>query len=44
MSGLEAQRKLPGGGVSKAEYFADGTGVLHSWGKTSSTICQLEGN
>ncbi len=32
MSGLKAERKLPGKGVSRAEYHADGTGVLFAWG------------
>ncbi len=44
MSGLTAERKLPGGGVSKAEYSADGTGVLHSWGETFPRTWRVEGD
>ncbi len=43
MSGLTAERNLPGGGVSKAEYFADGTGGLHSWGETFPRTWRIEG-
>jgi len=32
MVGLKAERTLPDGEVSRAEYFADGTGVVSSWG------------
>jgi hypothetical protein len=42
MSGLEAERKLPGGGVSRGEYSADGTGVLHSWGELFPRTWRIE--
>ncbi len=44
MSGLTAERKLPGGGLSKAEYSADGTGVLRSWGETFPRTWRVEGD
>jgi len=44
MSGITAERKLPGGGTSKAEYSADGTGVLHSWGESFPRMWRVEGD
>ena len=32
MSGLEAERKLPNGEMSRGEYNADGTGTMNAWG------------
>lgn len=32
VSGLVAERDLAGGEIARAEYKADGTGVLHEWG------------
>lgn len=32
MSGLQAERTLPGGEVHRGEYRPDGTGTLFSWG------------
>lgn len=43
MSGLTAERRLPGGGMSRAEYFADGTGVLYSWGETFPRTWRIGG-
>ena len=43
MSGLEAERDLPGGGVTRARYNADGTGVLESWGETFPRTWSVEG-
>ncbi len=43
MSGLTAERKLPGGGISRAEYSADGTGVLRSWGEKFPRTWRVEG-
>ena len=43
MSGLVAERKLPGGVVSRAEYKADGTGVLYSWGGQFSRTWEIRG-
>ena len=34
MSGLQAERTLPNGEVSRGEYKADGTGMLYAWGAT----------
>ncbi len=44
MGGLTAERKLRGGGMSKAEYSADGTGVLHAWGETFPRTWTVEGD
>ena len=44
MSGLTAERTLPGGGVNRAEYYADGTGVLHSWGASFRRTWEVEGD
>ncbi len=48
MSGLQAERTLPGGEVHRGEYLPDGTGMLYAWGaeiprtwavKGSNQIC-----
>lgn len=44
MSGLIAERKLPGGNVSRAEYRADGTGVLYAWGERFPRTWEVEGD
>ncbi len=43
MSGLTAERDLRGGEVSRGEYFADGTGVLHAWGASVPRTWSVEG-
>ena len=44
MSGLTTERALPGGEVSRAEYRADGTGVLRAWGVTHPRTWSVEGD
>jgi hypothetical protein len=44
MSGLVAERKLPSGEVSRAEYKADGTGVLYSWGAEFPRTWEVKGD
>ncbi len=44
ISGLTTERALPGGEVSRAEYRADGTGVLHAWGVTHPRTWNVEGD
>ena len=43
MSNARAERQLPNGSVSTAEYFADGTGVLQSWGETFPRTWRIQG-
>ena len=43
MSGVRAERELPNGSISTAEYFADGTGVLRSWGETFPRTWRIQG-
>jgi len=44
MSGLKAERELPNGEMSRAEYFEDGTGVLHSWGASIPRTWSVKGD
>ncbi len=44
MSGLTTERALPGDEVSRAEYHADGTGVLTAWGVTHPRTWKVEGD
>ncbi len=44
MSGLKAERNLAGGKKATAEYNADGTGVLHSWGANISRTWKIIDN
>ncbi len=44
MSGLVAERTLPGGGVSRGDYKADGTGVLTAWGSTIPRTWNIKGD
>jgi len=43
MSGLKAERKARGGSTHRAEYSADGTGVLHAWGETFNRTWEVRG-
>ena len=43
IAGLKAERKLPNGTISRGEYFADGTGVLYSWGATIPRTWSIKG-
>ena len=42
MSGARAERELPNGSISRAEYYPDGTGVLYSWGETFPRTWRIE--
>lgn len=42
MSGLTAERTLPNGEVSHAEYHADGTGTVYAWGATLPRTWAIE--
>ena len=44
MSGLKAERELPNGALSTAEYQADGTGVLHAWGASIPRTWEVKRN
>jgi hypothetical protein len=44
VSGLKAERALPNGEMSRAEYRADGTGTLYSWGETFPRAWKIEGD
>ncbi|MFW2438173.1 MAG: hypothetical protein ACN4GR_02245 [Arenicellales bacterium] len=44
VSGLTAERTLPNGEISKAEYRADGTGTLYSWGANLSRTWSVKGD
>lgn len=44
MNGLKTERNLPSGDKQTAEYLADGTGVLLSWGAKFPRKWQVEGN
>ncbi len=44
MSGLTAERTLPNGQVSRGEYRADGTGILHAWGATVPRTWEIKGD
>ena len=44
VSGLTAERTLPNGEISKAEYRADGTGTLYSWGASLSRTWSIKGD
>lgn len=43
MSGLTAERALPGGEISRGEYHADGTGTLTSWGVSFARSWEIKG-
>jgi hypothetical protein len=43
VSDITAERKLPNGQVATGEYFADGTGVLHSWGVSIQRTWEIKG-
>lgn len=43
MSGLTAERTLAGGEIAKAEYAADGTGVLTEWGASFPRTWEVKG-
>ncbi|MCP4398234.1 MAG: hypothetical protein GY801_13180 [bacterium] len=42
MSGLKAERTLSNGDVNRAEYHADGTGTLYSWGAAIPRIWSIK--
>ena len=44
MSGLQAERELPNGTISRGEYYADGTGTLYSWGESFPRTWRIEGD
>ena len=44
ISGLQAERTLPNGEISRGEYRADGTGTLRSWGATIPRTWAIKGN
>jgi len=44
MSGMNAQRLLPNGSLSKGEYFLDGTGTLSAWGASIPRTWTVKGN
>jgi hypothetical protein len=44
MSGLTAERTLPNGELSRGEYRADGTGVLHAWGASIPRSWEIRGD
>lgn len=44
MSGMKAERTSASGEVSTAEYFADGTGVLKSWGAAIPRTWEVKGD
>lgn len=43
MSGIEAERKLPDGQISRGEYHPDGTGILHAWGASIPRTWSVKG-
>ena len=43
MSGLVTERRLPGGVISRAEYEADGTGILYSCGGKFERTWEIQG-
>ena len=44
MSGLTAERELENGDISRAEYHADGTGTLYSWGAAIPRTWSVKGD
>jgi len=44
MSGLKAERDLPGGKKQTAEYKPDGTGILHAWGDSFARTWKVKGD
>jgi hypothetical protein len=44
MSGLKAERILPGGEVHRGEYLPDGTGTLFAWGAEIPRTWSVKGN
>ena len=44
ISGLQAERTLPNGEISRGEYRADGTGTLKSWGATIPRTWAIKGD
>jgi hypothetical protein len=44
MSGMEAQRALPNGNLSRGEYNPDGTGTLFAWGASISRTWMVKGD
>jgi hypothetical protein len=44
MSGMEAQRALPNGNLSRGEYNPDGTGTLFAWGASISRTWTIKGD
>jgi hypothetical protein len=44
MSGARAERELPGGEISRAEYSPDGTGMLYSWGASIPRTWAVRGD
>jgi len=44
MSGRTAERRLPGGEVTRGEYFADGTGVVREYGASFSRTWEVRGD
>jgi len=43
ISGITAERKLPNGQLATGEYFADGTGILHTWGASIKRTWEIKG-
>lgn len=43
MTDTTAERQLTGGEVSRGEYFADGTGILHAWGASIPRTWEVSG-
>lgn len=43
ISGLQAERTLPNGEISRGEFSADGTGTLSSWGATLPRTWSIKG-
>ncbi len=44
ISGLKAERMLKGGEISRGEYFADGTGVVHEYGASFARTWEIRGD
>ena len=42
MSGTRAERELPNGGISRGEYYPDGTGIVHAWGASIPRIWSVK--
>ncbi len=44
MSGTTLEWEEPGGGKSRGEYYADGTGTLHAWGASIPRTWEVKGD